>query len=377
MNNLPFEIICFRVPHCVNFTDTIAEAAKNIAGQSYIGKLVKLSVFAAAIDNREFANTRKLALSLLSDNFPGVALGFVAQAPDDSHSISFEAWFLKTDNYELKTLQMADFAALTVRGKDFSCLITSNVFAPIDCHGIKEQSDYVFDIIHCFLEMEEMGFGHIVRQWNYIEDITTHCKGSQHYQIFNDVRSHWYSTNSFPMGYPAATGIGVNAGGVSVEAIAIKGEMNILSVTNPLQIDAHHYSSEVLDENMLEMAIRKSTPKFERAKVAGAGYGVRLFVSGTASIKGQETIGNTVEEQTQMTIENIHLLIENARKLTLNPNLSVTAFRVYVKFPNDLTSVKQICNNAYPGIRGLYVIADICRDNLLVEIEAFAKPVNF
>jgi hypothetical protein len=36
----------------------------------------------------------------------------------------------------------------------------------------------------------------------------------------------------------------------------------------------------------------------------------------------------------------------------------------------DLKVVRQICNEHFPGIPALFIEADICRDDLLMEIEA-------
>jgi len=38
-----------------------------------------------------------------------------------------------------------------------------------------------------------------------------------------------------------------------------------------------------------------------------------------------------------------------------------------------LDDVKQACEEYYPGIPTLYLISDICRDDLLVELEGVAE----
>ncbi len=49
---------------------------------------------------------------------------------------------------------------------------------------------------------------------------------------------------------------------------------------------------------------------------------------------------------------------------------SMRLLRVYIKKQSDFKSVKEICSRVYPGVPAVYIEADICRDNLLVEIEA-------
>jgi len=44
--------------------------------------------------------------------------------------------------------------------------------------------------------------------------------------------------------------------------------------------------------------------------------------------------------------------------------------RVYVKNRSDISVVRELCTKHFGDIPATFVQADICRDNLLVEIEA-------
>ena len=104
--------------------------------------------------------------------------------------------------------------------------------------------------------------------------------------------------------------------------------------------------------------------------------GSTLFISGTASIIGQDTIGiDDIEEQTIVTLDNINKLTDSGRISHLSGEAGSDAgnpilIRVYIKNQEDFTKVKAICEKRYPGVPSVYIEADICRDNLLVEIEA-------
>ena len=78
--------------------------------------------------------------------------------------------------------------------------------------SIKEQSQSAFELAENILQEEGLEFSDIIRQWNYIENITQTVQQDsetfQHYQIFNDVRSLFYNKAAFSKGYPAATGSG-------------------------------------------------------------------------------------------------------------------------------------------------------------------------
>jgi len=76
-----------------------------------------------------------------------------------------------------------------------------------------------------------------------------------------------------------------------------------------------------------------------------------------------------------VTIENIKALAsaENLRRqchdIKSIPE-TYSYIRVYVKHKQDIPAVRSICNEVYGNTPATFVVADICRDNLLVEIEA-------
>lgn len=229
-------------------------------------------------------------------------------------------------------------------------------------HGAGVKSDdpsEVFARMAIVLDQEGLHYGHLVRQWGYIEGMLDVTDESQGYQEFNDARSRAYERCEFPAGYPAATGIGQTAGGVVLEFIAVDGtdDVRVAAISNPNQIDAHAYSEGVLVGEQPD----KTPPKFERAKsVARDGHEV-VFVSGTASIIGEESVGiDDVAAQTRTTVENIVALL---------PGGKLSDLRAYVKRPEDTGAVREVLEESFGDIPALYVQADVCRDELLVEIE--------
>jgi len=249
---------------------------------------------------------------------------------------------------------------------------------------ILEQSNNSFELALQILDAEEMSFSNIVRQWNYIAQITANVekddKLSQHYQIFNDVRSKYYGKSEFQYGYPAATGIGMDFGGVIIDFIAARFEADhsVVGLKSPVQFDAYTYSKEVLAENCSMSDFCRTTPKFERAKLLNVQDFKCIFISGTAAIVGEESdLENSVEHQTEMTIENIRRLISSSNlnrfKIQCNTDPEITYLRIYVKYISDILPVKQICRKHFKNIPLTFVVADICRPELLVEIEGQAE----
>ena len=109
------------------------------------------------------------------------------------------------------------------------------------------------------------------------------------------------------------------------------------------------------------------------------GDAVIAFVSGTASIVNSETrhVGDAAR-QTEQTLENIERLIgaENFAAHNLagaGARLSdMAAVRVYVKRPEDYPKCKAESEKRLGEAPVIYVVADICRPELLVEIEGVA-----
>lgn len=246
---------------------------------------------------------------------------------------------------------------------------------------IEYDSRFCFDIINKIMAKEGVGYGEVYRQWNYIGEITKELDSKQNYQVFNDVRSIYYDVADWFNGYPAATGIGMEQPGVVIGLYIInrESESEVISISNPRQIDAHSYSDDVLIGDQLEELPTRTTPKFERAKAVVSNCDGMVYVSGTASIIGEETVMlDDVVEQTRVTLENIDLLVDpTAQKELAKFNHfssgSIHKLKVYVKDRENFKLVDDFMKESVKDIPYLVVEADVCRDDLLVEIEGIYK----
>ena len=181
--------------------------------------------------------------------------------------------------------------------------------------------------------------------------------------MFNNARSDFYGKTNWNNGFPAATGIGVNWGGVTVDldAVVFAGTSCFATpIDNKLQVAAHAYSDQVLEAAHQ----KKSTPKFERAKSITCGNERLIYISGTAAIRGEESLhGVGLERQLHITMENIAELVQQT---------PLTMLRVYLKSATDYTMADQLLKDYKLGIPVSYMHADVCRDELLIEIEGIA-----
>jgi enamine deaminase RidA (YjgF/YER057c/UK114 family) len=150
---------------------------------------------------------------------------------------------------------------------------------------------------------------------------------------------------------------------------------------NPRQLDAHSYSEkyQVTADSVNETANpakTENTPKFERGKAVITSNNMDIYISGTAAIIGEDSIVGDIIEQTKTTLDNIarlsskENLYEHGIEI-LNDLPQFSSVRAYIKNVNDIEKVEEMCRKFFGDIPILFVIADVCRKELLVEIEAF------
>ena len=278
-------------------------------------------------------------------------------------------------NIEISFKESSGICYGLIDSNEESLLFIEGIPAVDFSNSVQQQSDEIFGKLDKILSLHGFAVDDIVRQWNYIGSIVSHKDGKQNYQEFNDARSRYYSKAEWHNGYPAATGIGAEGDGVIVGGIAFKKADNksksIYPIDNPLQVAAHIYSKRVLIDDAANAV--KSTPKFERAKLIETQRGACCFVSGTASIRGEESVDSgSARLQTIKTIENIEYLVskENLVRFGCRPyDLKYLQLQVFIKNSQDFEDVKSVVEEAYPQIPVIYTVADVCRSELLVEIE--------
>ena len=349
------------------------------------GRIIALTFFVDTETRDQYQNYKATINSYIKKLYvteqPAVAC--VAQAPENGNYVGLEVFLEHGLSNKVTYKLFKDVPYVVVEHKDYKEVYVSGLTGLI--HGdILENSNMAFTLMEKILNAENLNFSNIVRQWNYIENITNipdKKQNYQHYQIFNDVRSDYYNKSKFIHGYPSATGIGTDICGLVINFIAISTATNvqIVPVMNPGQIDAHKYSQKVLVGSGVYKREDKSSPKFERGKMVRTDEGTKIYISGTAAILGENTIFPTdVEKQTIATINNIKKLVESESVLKFDDiqpvELSNYSYvRSYVKHKKDIDKVKRLCEKHFRSKCFQYLISDICRDNLLVEIEGLIE----
>ncbi|MFV0671854.1 Rid family hydrolase [Variovorax sp. tm] len=221
-----------------------------------------------------------------------------------------------------------------------------------------------------FKTLDQAGTPHLQRIWNYLPQINADGGGLERYRQFNLGRQEAFleAGRAAFEGAPAACALGIHQGALSIRFLA--GQRAPLPVENPRQVSAYRYPE----------TYGPRSPTFSRAALADIGGGsIALFISGTASIVGHETVHHgDVQEQTRETLRNLQAVVDAANaRCSAKFSLSALDSVVYVRHPSDTARVRAIIEEALgsdaPMARhAVYLEADICRSDLLVEIEAHA-----
>ena len=134
------------------------------------------------------------------------ATSIVAQSPRPGSEVVLE--LICTRSAAGKTITYKQAAGLNYT------VVSYGTFKVVQASGmmggpgdtIREAAEKAFRAAREILSAEGLSFHHIVRQWNYVEDIASvedAVKSDQNYQIFNDVRARYYDKGTFNNGYPA------------------------------------------------------------------------------------------------------------------------------------------------------------------------------
>ena len=355
---------------CELHSDSIAKALKGVLADKVCGV-----VFCGVSDEVEYHQLLNELKSIVTSSLGRrVPVTLIPQYLLPKGGLSLDIYALDSAA-EIKIEEREGICFGTIQNEDEKLLFVEGIPASDFTQSVRQQSDEVFAKLDGLLSAYGFEVDDIVRQWNYIGNIVSYRNGKQNYQEFNDARSCYYAKGTWGNGYPAATGIGTSCEGIIVGGIAFKKSdaecKAIYPIDNPLQIAAHVYSKKVLIDN--DLNAMKSTPKFERAKLIETERGACCFVSGTAAIRGEASMDSTsAKSQTVMTIENIEHLVskENLVKYGCKPyDLKYAQIQVFIKNAEDFEEVKAVVEEAYKGVPVIYSIADVCRCELLVEIE--------
>jgi enamine deaminase RidA (YjgF/YER057c/UK114 family) len=218
-----------------------------------------------------------------------------------------------------------------------------------------------------FATLDELAYPHLLRVWNYLPQINVDTHGAERYRQFNSARRNAIIAwgRDLAGNVPAACALGSVTGSPLV-IYFLASRAAPTAIENPRQVSAYEYPAQYGPK-----------PAFSRASVLRETSGAILFISGTASIVGHETVhAGDVAAQTRETLVNIEALLGEANRVSGAPRfgMETLAYKVYVRNSADLPLIQSQLHTALgPQSQVVYLQADICRQDLLVEIEAIGR----
>jgi len=218
-----------------------------------------------------------------------------------------------------------------------------------------EQTARALERLQTVLAAAGFELADVVRTWFFLEDILSW------YNDFNRARTRIYSGVKFRTGsLPASTGVG--AGNPAGAALALAAwafrplgkDSYAEEVASPLQCPAPAYGSS-----------------FSRALETSTNSGRRLFISGTASIApaGQTLWAGDVRRQIELTMDVVEAILRS-RGFALDDLACATA---YFRHSAEAGVFSEwLAANRRSHLPVIFAQCDVCRDDLLFEIEAEA-----
>jgi enamine deaminase RidA (YjgF/YER057c/UK114 family) len=341
------------------------------------GSIVQQAVFMNDIEQTEAC--RRIIHDFYGAGLP--ATSYVAQPPCEGKLVAIEALGVGRDSDGVQIERVSEQLVVT-RHEDVSWFHCADIRPQTPADAVYDRSLDAFTRMKGHLTELGVPFGNVIRTWLYLGDIVGPEGKTQRYKELNRARTDFFKGTKFGAGmtppglngtvYPASTGIGTDGRTIVMSCIGLvtgRKDMLVVPLENPQQTSVFEYPEKY----------GVQSPQFARAMAVVARNVASIFISGTASITGSETrfVGDIVG-QTNQTFDNIRELIshDNFRRHGV-PGMGATLddlalVRVYIKRREDYAKARAVCKARLGELPTIYAIGDVCRPDLLVEIEGVA-----
>lgn len=229
-----------------------------------------------------------------------------------------------------------------------------------DAGDLSATAEAAYDALYAVAA--ELGRPHVLRTWHYFARIHDREDNEDRYQRFCAGRRRVLEARNLPAAaLPAASLLGDTTPGLLLYALLDTRPGR--QVENPRQVSAFRYPARY----------GRARPAFSRAMSRPGVQPAELYISGTASIAGHASRHSTVSAQVDEIVENLRALLA-ATGIPATGLGAIAPLKVYVRRPTDLPAVKAALEphlaTDHPVV---YLRADVCRPELLVEIEGVAS----
>jgi chorismate lyase / 3-hydroxybenzoate synthase len=208
----------------------------------------------------------------------------------------------------------------------------------------------------------EQGYPNLIRMWNHVGSINEEDRGRERYKLFCEGRHDAFAAAGYTLGadLPSASAVGMPGKGLIVYFIAANEPAT--QAENPRQVAAYRYPPQY----------GLKSPSFSRATIRESGRDIMIYVSGTSSVVGHASVhAREVLKQLEETVRNLEAVLEASADASVE---DLVAVKTYIRRPEDAAEVIPALDEILPkSCSRIYVEADICRRELLLEIEGVAR----
>lgn len=217
--------------------------------------------------------------------------------------------------------------------------------------------------------LAEQGYPHLLRVWNYLPGINLGEGDRERYRQFNLGRARAFEERFGAEGgdwrAPASSAVGTPGRELCTLFLASRGP--VIQLENPRQVPAHRYPPRY----------GPRAPSFSRAALVADERGCGFFLSGTASVVGHESVhGESLAGQLAETLRNVERVIERARRASARDLPGLGGFdlvKIYLRDRDRLDALTgAVASVLGTEVQVVVLEADICRADLLVEIDGVA-----
>ena len=296
-----------------------------------------------------------------SPTLPGAAAHPVAWAgmPMLSGEAHIELW---TSSQPVVTGHIGPLTFARNRDQLFGCFAADS---PADFASFEARIQEAYARLLTLIDSE--GYTHLLRVWNFFPGIGDRQGTLDRYMVFcrgryQALEGHYGKLLGW---LPAASAVGTRHGGIVIYFLA--GRTAGRHRENPRQMSAYCYPAQY----------GPRSPSFARATLVRDALRDCLYISGTASILGHESRhAGDPAAQLEETLANIKALIDSAATeegIALKGLASLTHLKIYIRRPGDVALIRARLEAVLPPMtQCLYLEAEICRPELLLEIEGIA-----
>jgi chorismate lyase/3-hydroxybenzoate synthase len=312
---------------------------------------------------------------IMHTSFTATPLAIVRRSADPLEPPPLAAWI---EDLFASTKPVASKHALVHQRDDFTLVsvrVSEAVALSVD--DLEQQTLAAYESI---ARAVAAGGWHAVRFWNHVPSINAMMPdGRNRYMVFNAGRyrayCNWYGgPGEFERQVSTASGIGHRGRELFVHCLAMR--QPGVGVENPRQVAPYHYSKRF---GPLPPAFARATVLSPNDELPG-----RILVGGTASVRGEDSVhvGN-LAEQLDETFVNLAALVSGATARINGDGAGNPAalsqyreMRAYVPDEANFDAVIAAVTGRFPTLQRLEVLrADLCRPELLVEIEGVANSL--